>query len=353
MPIPGSPVASAIRSVPVDEVSAQAARSRSSCASRPSGREVRASGAGSGSWAAGAVAPTRPRRTSSISARVCGPGGTRSSRRRRSASASAAASAAGRSPASASRRIRSRWPASPSGSCSIRARVQPIAAGRSLAASARSVSVVRRSATVAACSSRARSAQSESSPASSSAPRAAPPAPVACRPRVPAAPLAGPRRLFRPRRSRPAPPVPAAPLAAAPPVPAAPPPSAAITARPQPAAAAAASSSPAARRAANAARSVCGGQLHALARRDERLGGGEDAPELVDRVAQGLARALLWHVGAQQPGQPRARVGTGVDGEPREQLAGAGVGGQRDGGPVDGGGQLAEDLDENVMRQGC
>ena len=91
--------------------------------SRPSGRVVRASGAGSGSWVVGAAVPTRPRRTSSTSARVSGLGGTRSSRLRRSASWSATASAAGRSPAVASRRIRSRCAPSPSGSCSMRARV--------------------------------------------------------------------------------------------------------------------------------------------------------------------------------------------------------------------------------------
>jgi hypothetical protein len=53
-------------------------------------------------------------------------------------------------------------------------------------------------------------------------------------------------------------------------------------------------------------------------------------PELVQRVAQRLARALFGHVGSQAPGERGAGVRPGRQRQPGQQLTGPGVGGQLD-----------------------
>ena len=94
-------------------------------------------------------------------------------------------------------------------------------------------------------------------------------------------------------------------------------------------------------------------QLDRLARRHHRLGGRKRAPQLVDRVAQRLARALVGDVRPQQPGEPLARVQPGMDGQVGEQLAARGrrraaSRGRRRRWP-----KPAEHTDENLMGQSC
>ena len=254
------------------------------------GRAARAAA----SCAAGAAAPTRPRRTSSTSARVSARGGTRSSRRSRSASASAAASAAGRSPAEREQ--------------PDQVAVRGLAERLVLDARARASSD--RRGELARPPRRARRARERRRDVGGV---------LVARPQDPVGVEPGEQLAAR-RRPRT--------------------PRARLRAR---------------RRAAcrNARQVDLRAQLDALARGHDRLGRRERAPQLVDRVAQGLARALLGDVGPQQAGQPRAGVRAGVDREPRQQLARAGVGGQRDGRAVDRRGEAAEDADENVMGQSC
>jgi hypothetical protein len=92
---------------------------------------------------------------------------------------------------------------------------------------------------------------------------------------------------------------------------------------------------------------VHSGQPDVVARGDEQLAraGAEGAAQLVDRVAQRLARVLLGDVRAQPPGERRAPVRAGRERQPGQELAGAGVSGQLDGPPVHRGAQAAEDAD--------
>ena len=100
-----------MRSAP-PRASSQAADSRARASSRPTNRPAPVSGAGRGGWVDGASgarsAAGRPRRTCSTSSRVSADGTMPSSRRSRSRSASNAPIAPARSPARASRAIRSR-----------------------------------------------------------------------------------------------------------------------------------------------------------------------------------------------------------------------------------------------------
>ena len=92
-------------------------------------------------------------------------------------------------------------------------------------------------------------------------------------------------------------------------------------------------------------------QRDTVAARDQRVVAGERPPQLPQRAAQRGARAGVEHVGPEARGDRAARVLAGMQREPRQQRPGAAAGRRGDGGAVDLGLQLAEELHSQHGRQ--